>query len=122
MLLLKERRERQLGLGGLLALMSGVAFAGPAPDYVARGGAGAISGSGGGSIIAVIVVGALFYGAISVLANAGILVRGLLRRDKDQVLEGAMGIGRTFLVLAVLAAAVLGLAMLIGWLGSLFRH
>ncbi len=106
----------------MFAPLSDAAFAGPFLDPIARGGAGAIEGSGGGGVMVFIVVGALFYGGLSVLVNLSILVRGVVRMDKHQIGEGAKGLWRTFLVLAVLAAVVLTIGFMIGWLGSLFRH
>ena len=111
-----------LPLGAMIGPLSGVAIAGPFSDPIARGGAGAIQGSSGGGLIAFIAVGALLYGGISLIANLGILVGGLLSMDKHQIVQGALGLWRTVLVLAVVAGVVLGGAMAIAWLGSLFRH
>lgn len=79
-------------------------FANAASDIGARGGAGAIMNTGG-DVGPVIVVGVFLFTTLFAIGHFLSLLGGLLKRDRDQIIAGAVGFFQTVLGLAVFVAA-----------------
>ncbi len=100
-------------------LRSGVALAlGPGADVGARGGAGAILGSGGDGPN-IFALGILLFAGLAFLGHVFGLVSGLFTMDRDKIVKGLSGAAATVVGVAVFFALWLGLiagvAALTGW-------
>ncbi len=116
-----RRNDRSIAAAALAAavLVPAAAAAIGAVDVGARGGAGAVLGTGGGSLSLVVVLGILLFSGIAFLGKLFDLIAALLRRDFQKMAESAGNAVMIVVAVSVFFAlwygAAEGIAVATGW-------